>query len=594
MPDKEKITDKGKKFSEYFRPLDLVIIVLFLLIAVIGIDMFRYDFLRTINLKNIEPVGTVVIKKNTVQRRISDRVLWDRLANESPVYLGDIIRVANVSAATLIIEDNSIDLDENTLIRINHSSDGKGLQLVLNEGTLSIATGAEGTNISLDLKGRQVQVAPDTVLSAIVNDSGGISLQVSEGNAQIVAENGMVREITSGNAINVNADGTALSTRTVVVTQPAPNARYVKSTKEPLPVNFSWNRINLGSEEKLRMEISSDRNFSRIINVIENLDTQAQAQFDAGSWYWRLLYDDAVLSAGRLTIADGSGPELQNPVFNSLISYSDKVPVINFQWMETLEANSYIFEISSTADFSNTQIRRQSSSASITISSLREGTWYWRVRPVFPSAFNGISNFSTASFFRIEKISSVSTETANEVSLSQWLTSLASSKELPSDLPPEIIPPRFSISPEPPANLPPPSSSTPTTQPSTVSPLSSPRNLQPAIGTVFDLQYFRAQRSIDFSWTAVQGANAYTFLLYQQTGTTRRQIVRQTIYRGTSYTLTNLSLLDRGNFIWQVEALNMRGSVTERRSTAAESSFIIDFPFSSPLQMKETESINEN
>jgi len=575
------MNEKKKRSSEYFRPLDLFIIVLFLLIAVIGIDMFRYDFLRTINLKNVESVGTVIIKKNTVQRRISDRVLWDRLANESPVYLDDIIRVADVSAATLFFDDNSIDLDENTLIRINRAADGKNLHLVLSEGTLSIATGAEGANISLDLKGRQVKVAPETILSAAINETGGISLQVNEGNAQIVEAGGTVREIPSGAAITVDADGTELPARTVVVTQPAPNARYVKHAKEPVTVNFSWNRKNLNSDEKLRMEISSNRNFSHITSVIQNIDTQAQAQIDTGSWYWRLLYDDAVLSAGRLTIADGSGPLLQSPAFNSLFTYRDEAPVINFQWAQMEEADSYIIEVSSTADFSNPQIRRQSSAASITVSALGEGAWYWRVKPVFPSVFNGSASFSTASFFRVEKIS-VSTETANEVSLSQWLASLAPSRELPLGLPPEIIPPHFSISSEPPPTSPP-----------VIQPLLSPSNLQPARGTVFDLQYFRAQRSIAFSWTAVQGANAYIFSLYQQTAAGRRQIIRQTINRGTSYTLTNLSLLDRGNFIWQVEALG-RGGAIERRSAAAESTFIIDFPSSSPLQMEETESINDN
>jgi len=100
------------RFFEYF------IFAILILIAVISIDMFRHDLLFTFNLKNVEPVGTVVVKKNTVQRRIDNRVLWDRLSRESPVYAWDTIRVSDISSATLYIQNNSIDLKENTLVRI--------------------------------------------------------------------------------------------------------------------------------------------------------------------------------------------------------------------------------------------------------------------------------------------------------------------------------------------------------------------------------------------------------------------------------------------------------------------------------------------
>jgi len=510
---------------EYFQVSDLVIIVIFLLIAVFSIDMFRYDFLRTINLLNVEPVGTVVIKKNTVQRRILDRVLWDRLAGESPVYIGDLIRVAEISAATLYIDDNSIDLDENTLIRITRAADGKGLRIVLGEGKLSLASGAKGANINLDINGRQVQIAPETVLRAAIGETGGSSIQVNEGNAKIVEKDGTVREIPSGTAIIVNADGTEQKTKNEVIT-----------TK-------------------------------------------------------------------RLTVIDGLIPELKSPAFNSLFRYRDKPPVLNFQWTKVQDAASYIVEINNTYDFSSPKIRKQTSAVSMKISALEEGSWYWRVMPVFPPVLGGETVFSTASFLRIEQISSAParttetveeadikqisttpTQNAQEASLSQWLTTQAPSKELPPDLPPEIIPTNFLKPPEPSRRVPPP---TP--------PLPSPRNLQPARGTVFDLPYFQKQRSIVFSWSAVQGANAYIFTLFQQTTTGRRQILRQTINSGASYTLTNLSLLERGNFPWQVEAVNTgRGGAIEHRGAIGESMFIIDFPSSAPLQIGNEEIPNVN
>jgi len=434
-----------------------------------------------------------------------------------------------------------------------------------------------------------VQAAHGAVLSASASEADGISVQVNEGNAQIVETGGTVREIYSGDMIAMDAEGKEQPVKAAVVIQPLPSVRYVKNTKEPLTVNFSWNRINLAPEEKLRLEISSDSNFIRVLGVIENIDSSAWAQFDTGFWYWRLSFEDTILSTGSLTVVDGSGPELQSPAFNSLFRYREELPVLNFQWAGVEEAVSYIVEVSNTADFSNPQIRRQSSTASMTEQSLIEGSWFWRVMPVFPSVFSGSAVYSTASFFRVEQVSA---ETAaqqtvtEEVSLSQWLAAEAPSKELPSDLPPEIIPPDFippqlTMAPEP-LSLPLP----PSTQ-VVLSSLPSPQNLQPITGTIFGLQDFRSQRSIVFSWSAVQGANAYIFTLYQQTTSGRRQIVNQTINR-TSYTLTDLRLLDRGTFIWQVEAVNIgRANAIEQRGAVGESTFIIDFPSSAPLQVED-------
>jgi hypothetical protein len=119
--------------------------------------------------------------------------------------------------------------------------------------------------------------------------------------------------------------------------------------------------------------------------------------------------------------------------------------------------------------------------------------------------------------------------------------------------------------------------------------LPAPQNLRPARGAVLGIQELRSQRAIVFSWSAVQGANAYTFTLYRQTTAGRQQIVHETINSGTSYTLADLHLLDRGDFVWHVEAINIgRANAVDQRGTAGENTFTIDFPSSAPLQIEGT------
>jgi len=638
-----------------FRFADIFVVIFFLFIAVLSLNLFRMDLMQTINLWNVDPVGTVVIRKNTVQRRLSDRVLWDRLASESPVYLGDLIRVADVSAATLSIEGNSIELNENTLIRITLAPDGEGYQILLNEGNLSLAAGAESKSLTLGLYGNLIQTGPGTVLNA-TSSSDGASVQVSEGTTLYVTE-GQSRAISSGSAITLDAYGVECEEKSAVVFHPAPNARYLKNSSDPLSIGFLWNRVNLEADELLRLEIAADRNFSRIFYVYENLESYAQTFLDAGFWYWRLLLENTVenrvIGEGRLTVADGAGPELQSPAASSVFRYTGETPMLNFQWAEIEGASSYILEVSDSPDFIIPRIRRQGTSVFYNYSSLGPGTWYWRVMAVFPDIYNGASSFSPAGYFSIER-GYTEPFIGEGAGLQEWLA---------AEIPPELIPPRppelllatpeqgavleglvalrqqtvfqweceaeiissrFVLSRE----------SDPlqgnsvieiqnpggvirvdrldvgtwywnveaqTADGFTVSAaesgllrvlpiplLPAPQNIQPARGYRFGMNELRSRRNIVFSWQAVQGANAYIFSLYQQTAGGRQLIVRTDPQTATSYTFNNMRVLDRGTFVWQVEALNRRGTVIEQRGVTGEYTFVLDFPAPGPVLVEDT------
>jgi hypothetical protein len=92
-----------------------------------------------------------------------------------------------------------------------------------------------------------------------------------------------------------------------------------------------------------------------------------------------------------------------------------------------------------------------------------------------------------------------------------------------------------------------------------------------------------------FNWEAVEEADAYVFTLFQQTAGGRKQILRTEPLTDTSYTLENLSILDNGTFIWQIEAVGTGSAGTvERRGRIAETTFHINFPPPSPVQADET------
>ncbi|MCL2196635.1 MAG: hypothetical protein FWB77_03365 [Treponema sp.] len=594
---------RNKKIK-FFRFKDFLAVALFLFIAVLCFDMFRNDLMQTISLQNVEPVGTVVIKKNIVQRRISSRVLWDRLSMESPVYIGDLIRVAEVSEATLYIGDNAIDLEENTLIRISLSEDGEGVQVSISEGKLSLSSGAGSQSLTLDVNGKQVKTSPGAVLSAGIKENGLTSIQVNEGAVKFVEENGFTRELSQGSLVSMDFGGREVHERAVVVTSPAPNSRFLNGAREPFTVNFTWNRINLESGDMLHLDISPNNSFSVISNRINNLNNQAQARLNSGVWHWRICIEDTPLSSGVLTIADAGAVELKSPAANSVFRYLSDYPVLNFQWTELEEASSYIFEVSSTVNFLNPSVYRKTDSAFTADSSLGSGLWYWRVMPVFPSFYSGNAVFSKTGFFRIEQAAAQVIEAVNEVSFTQWLSEEAPSSRPPAAVPQDIAAMVMPAAPAPVETAPasqPPVVQPQITQPAPVQPrvqqpaspppvtlLPAAQNLRPVRGTSFGFSELQSNRNIVFRWAAVSGANAYIFVLYQQTSTGRRQVISAEINNGTSYTLTDLSLLDRGAFVWQVEAVNTARGVIQRRGRAAENTFIIDYPIPGSVQIEDT------
>ena len=470
-----------------FTPVDFIVILLLLSFAVYCVNLFRLDLLQSIDARKDDPAGTIIKKDNIVQRRLADRVVWDRLYTHSSVYPGDLIHVAQFSAATLELGKNRIELNENTLIRILRAADGEDqFRIELTEGALKLT--ADDT-LMLNVAGRQVQASSGTKLN-ITTGKNGTAVQVSEGSVQFSGD-GLDREIASGGMLALDSNGAELS----------------------------------GGEA------------AALASVPRNL-TGAEA------------------------------PALISPIQDSLFRYLNDPPNLPFQWSEAEDASYYIMEVCDTPDFINPRIKRQTTASSIVIPDMEEGTWYCRVSSVYPSIYEDVSEYSSTVSFRIE----------------QTNDPLAPALELPEL---QIVPAAEVIAEK--AVEPPPARPQPAPRPQPPPPLPAPGNRRPAEASRLGVNELRAQQGVAFSWSEVAEANAYILTLYQQTAGRRRQIIRRELENITHWTLTDLSLLDMGTFIWQVEAVSRnRGGAIERRGRIEENTFIVDIPPTARIEVEDT------
>jgi hypothetical protein len=649
----------GKKESDgRFRLVDLLVILLCLTGAACFINLFWADLFQTLNGQNKTPIGTVFIKRNIVQRRMSDRVIWDRLIKESPVYSNDMIRVGGNSEADLRISGNNITINEITLLRLRYVKETGEYQIELTSGGIGLVTDSEGNNVILNIMGRHVEAKPGTALNAVAGNNG-MALQISEG-AAVIQEENRDREFGAGTAVAMDPGGSIRSAPAVFVIQPKPNALYRTRANETLTVGFSWNRINLQPDERLRLEIAEDQFFGRSVRTLAGLNDSAQTALSAGLWNWRLVYNGVVLDSGLFTILDSGGVDLLSPSGNRQFFYETELPTLYFQWSQTDDVSHYIAEVDVTPEFRNPVIKRRTTATSFSDSSLGEGIWYWRVTPVFsqtvensnaydvvnprPSAFRIVKSKEpqTPSFTFAEEPAPASTPVptpvpdpaparpsqpkrvtlespSNETTLPgltalrqqtvfRWSSDEAVAKSrfvLSRNSNPligkpetEILDPNrtirvdrleegvwyWTVEAQTPEGL---NISAQTPSRLRVLPvplLPAPSDRRPAEGYRIGLEEVK-KVTIEFKWSQVQGANAYIFTLYQETGGGRRQITQTGPENLTSWT-TDVKTLGRGNFLWRVEAVYVgSNNVIEQHGNPAESRFVVDIPRAGPVKI---------
>ena len=581
---------RRKRFADVF-------VVLFCVSgAAFSLNLFRLDLYQSIASLNKKPAGTVTVKYNNVQRRLSDRMLWSRLAVESPVYFGDLIRVAEYSAVTLHINDDDIDVNENSLIRIRAFVDDEGRIVIdLGSGSLSVSGGKTSTangGIALKVMGNVITPQAGTILSASAGEDG-MTVQVNEGSVLITKEDGQSSVLATGEALSLDIKGVEQAVPSAVVTLPRPNARFIKNNAEPLNVRFAWKAVNIDQRQRLRLEISADPNFKRLMQTIEGVDS-ANSVLGVGTWYWRLSYQGTVLSTGQFTIVDATVSLLVSPIQDSLFRCRENLPTVLFEWQPVEEASYYILQAGLAPDLSDILITRQTAVASFVELVPQVGTWYWQVKPVFSSIYEGNTVYSQVASFKIEQIDEQLTAVTGSVAttLNNLENTLSFSAPAPESVAVEmqISPSVTMVLPELAQEQKPEAvkvSGAANKTPSTVLP--EAKNLLPVTEKRFQFEDLRKTRRIDFSWSPVDGANAYIFTLYHKGNNGKlRRVVKTEPFKKTNWTLDNLALLDRGTFVWQLEAVNInsKGKI-EQRGKIKENTFIIDIPVSAVPEIED-------
>ena len=384
-----------RSLSSFFK--DLLIYGFCITGILLSLNFFRLDLFRTMTRQTEQPVGTITFKYRAAQRRFADRVLWDRLRKESPVYAGDFIRTAELSEATISFAGGAvIDLAENSLIRLHEG----GARIDIGGGGVSVS--AADSPLVLVSGDKLVAVETGGVVQAGVA-GGEFTLRVMEGAASFSGSGGETGNLSAGETLTLGGAGPRVVRETAALF-PRPQARFLNPLPGTFTVPFRWNRSGPGPEELTRLEVAEDRSFSRIVFSGDFAGDGAAAELEGGSYFWRVsAVNEEGSSPNTLSfrILPAPAPVLITPAEGYRYQYRTRRPSVRFQWTETAETAFYVLEAADNPALANPALVREVRGTSLYDSDLGPGTWYWRVRPVFPAAFEGAAAEGSPASFSI-------------------------------------------------------------------------------------------------------------------------------------------------------------------------------------------------
>ncbi len=360
-----------------------------------GITFFWYQATdRTDTHSGETPLAQVGSVSDEVLRRPPTRLLWHEVNTGDPLFNGEAIRTSPAGELRIQFEDGRyIDVEPDSLIVLSQAQGEISLDLM--EGSLFVNAKTEGiadTSASgLVLNSAQGKVELTGASASLSKAEGqSLNLQVVDGSAKVQSKDGKTKEITSGKAGVLGAAGLQFKASQVQILSPAPNKPfYVDPDKKP-EISFNWK--GFPKEWKVSVLAGSQRRKLKEVISVEPGKEDALAVLALGRHYWKLAaYDPntgevvAESQIYRLEVAARSTPTLIAPAQNATIELEQLPGSVVFQWQTSDKQIQNVLEVARDSSLKDKVITQNVGQEDrFDLSTLNEGTYYWRLSSFFP------------------------------------------------------------------------------------------------------------------------------------------------------------------------------------------------------------------
>ena len=386
--------------------IDFLVVVFCLSVSGCFIWLFWQDLNKTTSRTDKDAIATISFKHNIAQRKYADRIVWERVQQNTPLYDNDFIRTVDLAEATIKFKDGTtLDVYENSMLQVSWSEE-TGVRLSIDEGDIQVAASDKAKNVAIRLAdGSTVNMDAGASLSARSDTKENRqNIEVKGGSANVQTQTGQVTTVSFGQSVNIAKDA-GIEVVPLTVISPAKETRLLSFDSSSRPVSVEWRQRRQidSNNQKVTVQTSRTRDFKELLQsktITEGSKTQIQTA--KGTIYWRVFNDSTKdnPSTGRITT------ELVPPV-NSIApqsgtnyTYRINKPRITFRWQANDFADSYRFMAAKDSAMKEIVSDITTTESFVNLDSLESGTYYWQVMPYYSLndtgylAANEIRNFT--------------------------------------------------------------------------------------------------------------------------------------------------------------------------------------------------------
>ncbi len=411
-----------------------------ILICAIGIifSLFGYflDVYKTDLRIDEKPIAKLTERSKSVQRRFRDRLVWDIIRENTPLYVGDFVRTAAAAEAEITFDSGTIiHMSHDSLIEILPETDLANLKIT--SGTVSIKTPekitlkagnetleiSEDSIVSMNIQPDLLPKTDDAVTPIILTDdsfetettsaisiSNQISVSVEKGTVRQNKSDGSIVELSAGSQTLMDKDGKHFTQPAIIVTSPKPTQKIIKNDNESVSIQFTWKTLNYEKDTSTYIELSYDKDG---VYPYQNKTVSTQeAVFDLPNrtLYWKAypvskdgtIYQESAAN-GTISVCSVVPVKKLQPVNNVGLTYKAAKTGMQFSWTADNFAKGYELQIADNAEMQNPNILFTTAKTEVKLDDLEAGTWYWQVVPLYNDSVQASTSLGEIYKFTVQK-----------------------------------------------------------------------------------------------------------------------------------------------------------------------------------------------
>ena len=379
---------------------------IFLANAVVFLTLFWVDYTSVRSTGTGEPIGRVIFRDNSVDRKNARRVVWSRLRLDANLYNQDTIRSHFRSHAILKLQDGTdVSIDENTMIRLEIQEDGNST-IDFKSGSLQVKAGS-GPTAKILSAGNEIQLNDSEVRIESGENSNDVNLFVKGGKARIKHGDEII-ELDPNKKLKM--DENSLSVGNLRVHLVRPQEQEVRPVPEGKKgqVRFSWKKDE--SFDSAVLQVSRDSNFNPLLLQQETRQDYVDAGLPGGAYYWRVLAKNKNTgeleesAPSRVLMVEKNPVELFSPAPSETIEViRNQSEGVSFRWSLPSVSSRSVVEVSKDPGFDRVLMHNEVNGGSLNLMGLQDGKYYWRVS-IYPLAEGMDSSVSPVNSFRIKSL----------------------------------------------------------------------------------------------------------------------------------------------------------------------------------------------